>query len=116
MLPPSTIAYTAYRYEPNLGERLNDNIRLGLFMLDFTQNGKTQVVGINPSNIDNSLAVFFRQATLAPRRFPEEPIILYAVGSSLLSDGRRLGAIVRRIRFTKLFRANHLTAFSFTVV
>lgn len=88
-------AISAYEYQPHLGERLSTNIRPALFLLDFRTPTNITVSAVNPSNLDHASGIYFRQPTVAPRAGQDEPIILYAVGSSLLPDGRRPGAIVR---------------------
>lgn len=94
-MTPSPSAYTAYRYEPNLGENLSDIIRPGLFVLDFSPtSNEAKVSSIEPSNLDEKLGVFFKQPAAAPRLAKDGPITLYAVGSRLFADGRRRGANV----------------------
>lgn len=74
---------------------MSTNARTGLFLLDFSsQESKAKVWAILPKNLDASKGIIFRQPAVAPRQSRDELIQVYAVGTSCLPDGRRLGAIV----------------------
>lgn len=88
-------AYTAYTYAPNFGEQMSAQTRPGLFLLNFS---RPDSIAIKPFQAhvqgEDPEVTVFRQPALAPGRLGSGYITVYATGSSLLPDGRRLGSIV----------------------